>query len=235
MCEPISTTALILGIAQTGLGIASGIAGYQQAQANIDYQNAVAEQNYQFQLMQTSAQRNFEQMRYDQQEALIQQTRMLADKAYSDDIAQLNLRLMQEQEAAAQQRQQGVKQGLQARGEIAAAGRIGNTIDNLVADYYRQQATFDFNTSRNLAFTGAQIQEQKRGAAATYASRIGSQQAYIKQPVLDPLKPIPQAGPSAAPYVLGAVAQGVSGFSSAMTTFPKAKPTSFPNYSNTFR
>jgi hypothetical protein len=90
-------------------------------------------------------------------------------------------------------------------------------VDNLVADVYRQQAQFDFATSQNLAFTGDQIQQQKRGVAAQRGSRIASQQAYIKQPVLDPLEPIYQAKPSMAPFILqgaGAVLSGVStGFS----------------------
>lgn len=209
MCEPIT-----LGIISAGLAIGGSVASYQQAQADTRYRNAVAEQNYNYQVMQAQAARNFEQMRQSQQDALIAQTRLMADSAYADEIAQLNLRLMQEQEAAAQKKQQAAKEGLQARGEVAASGRYGNTIDNLIADYYRQQAQFDFATDRNLAFTTTQVQEQKRSSAATRGSRIASQQPYIQQPVLDPIKPIPQAAPSALPYIL----QGASGVASAATT-----------------
>ena len=209
MCEPIT-----LGIISAGLAIGGSVASYQQAQADTQYRNAVAEQNYNYQMMQAQAARSFEEMRQSQQDALIAQTRLLADSAYADEISQLNLRLMQEQEAAAQKKQEAAKQGLQARGEVAASGRYGNTIDNLIADYYRQQAQFDFASERNLAFTTAQVQEQKRSSAATRGSRIASQQPYIKQPVLDPMKPIYQSAPSALPYIL----QGASGAVGAAST-----------------
>jgi hypothetical protein len=144
-------------------------------------------------------------------QALMRQTRLLADNAYADEISQINLRLMQEQEASAQQKQKAAREGLQARGAVVAGGRIGNTIDALVADYQRQQAQFDYATERNLAFTTMQMQEAKRGSAATRGSRIASQQEYIKQEILDPLKPMKQAAPSATPFILqgaGAALQG---------------------------
>lgn len=220
MCEPVS---IAFGVLSAGLGIAQSVAGYQQAQDNVAYQNAVAEQNYQFSLMQTSAQRNFEQMRYDQQEAIIKQNDFFARQSYADDIAQLNLRLMQEQEAAAQAKQQAAKKGMEARGEVIAAGRQGMTVDNLIADYYRQQAAFDLVTDRNLAFTGTQIQQQKRGVAAELGTRLASQQPYIKQPTLDPLKPIPMAAPSAAPYILSGAGSVVAAASSAYSMGMKLK------------
>lgn len=220
MCDPVS---IGLGVLSAGLGVVQSVASYQQAQDQVAYQNAVAQQNYQFQQMQASAQRGFEQMRFNQQEALMQTTRFFADRAYEDEIAQLNLRLLQEQEAAAQQKQQTAKQGLQARGEVVAAGRVGNTIDNLIADYYRQQAQFDFATERNLAFTTAQVQEAKRGSAATRGSRIASQQPYIRQPVLDPLEPIQQAAPSAAPYIVGGISSAIGGVSTGFQTSAQIK------------
>ena len=213
MCDPV-ITPIVFGVVSAGLGIAGSAASYSQAKQNASYQNAVANSQYQYQQMQASATRNFEQMRYDQQEALMAQNRLLADQAYSDEISQLNLRLMQEQEAAAQSKQQAAKAGMQQRGEVQASGRLGNTVDNLIADYYRQQAQFDFATERNLAFTGAQIQEQKRGSAATRGSRLASQQPYIKQPVLDPMRPLPQPKPSSTPFFL----QGASSVLGAATS-----------------
>lgn len=239
MCDPTGGWLIGLSIVSAGLGVAQSVAGYQQAQANVAYENAVAEQNYQFSLMQTSSQRSFEQMREQQQEAMIQQNDFFARQSYANDIAQLNQRLMQEQEAAALAKQQTAKKGLEARGEIQAAGRIGNTVDNLIADYYRQQAAFDFVTDRNLGFAGTQIQMQKKGVAAELGSRLGSIQPYIKQPILDPLKPIPQAAPSALPYVLGGVGSVVGAASSALSAgvkspgtlgggnLPSASPSSF--------
>jgi len=214
MCEPIS-----ISVAAAGLGVAQAVGGYQQAQQATSYNNAVAEQQYQYQQQQASAGRNYEQLKYNQQQALMRQTRLLADSAYADEISQINLRLMQEQEASAQQKQKAAREGLQARGAVVAGGRVGNSIDALVADYQRQQAQFDYATERNLAFTTMQMQETKRGSAATRGSRIASQQEYIKQETLDPLKPMKQAAPSAMPFILqgaGAVLQGAAGVESAI-------------------
>jgi len=214
MCEPIS-----ISVAAAGLGVAQAVGGYQQAQQATSYNNAVAEQQYQYQQQQASAGRNYEQLKYNQQQALMRQTRLLADSAYADEISQINLRLMQEQEASAQQKQKAAREGLQARGAVVAGGRVGNSIDALVADYQRQQAQFDYATERNLAFTTMQMQETKRGSAATRGSRIASQQEYIKQETLDPLKPMKQAAPSAMPFILqgaGAVLQGAGGVESAI-------------------
>jgi hypothetical protein len=214
MCEP----TIILGAVGAALSIGGTVASYSQAKQDTAFANAQAQQAYQFQTMQVSAARNFEQMRADQQEALIQQNRMLAEKAYGDELSQLNLRLMQEQDAAAQRKQDANKQTMQARGEIQSSGRLGNTIDNLIADVYRQQAAFDFATDRNLAFAGTQTQQEKRGAAGRYASRLGSQQPYIKQPHLDPMKPMMRSNPSALPYLLQGASGAISGFTSGYQT-----------------
>jgi hypothetical protein len=158
-------------------------------------------------------------MRANQQEELMRINRLMADNAYANDIATLNSRLMQEQAAASQETQKGAIAGAKARGEIIASGRLGNTVDNLVADFRRQQAQFDYATSQNLAFTGTQVQLQKQGVAAERGSRIASQQPYIQQPVLDPLEPLYQKAPSMAPFLLqgaGAVLGGVqTGLSTA--------------------
>ena len=223
MCD----ATLAIGLISGGLGIAQSVAGYQQAQQQTAYSNAQAQQNFVFQQMQASAGRHFEQMRENQQNAVMEQNRFLADKAYQDEIGQLNLRLMQEQEAAAQKQQEASKQGMQLRGEVVASGRVGNTVDNLIADYYRQQAAFDYATQRNLAFPGMQTQQQKVSSAATRGSRIASQQPYIQQPILDPMAPIMQPEPSAMPYLLSGVSSAFSSGMSAYTASQKlnsAKP-----------
>jgi hypothetical protein len=215
MCDPVSIT---LGVLSAGLGIGQSIAGAQAAQDQVNFANAQAQQGFAYQQMQASSARNFEQMKANQQEEMMRINRMLADNSYSDEISQLNLRLQQEQAASSQEQQKGAIAGLKARGEIAASGRLGNTVDNLVADVYRQQAQFDFATSQNLAFTGDQIQQQKRGVAAQRGSRIASQQAYIKQPVLDPMEPMYQKSPSMLPFILQGAGAVVSGVSTGLST-----------------
>ena len=215
MCEPVSIT---LGIISAGLGIGQAVAGAQAAQQQVEFANAQARQGFQFQQMQASSTRNFEQMRANQQDELMRINRLMADNSYSDEIAQLNARLMQEQAATSQQQQQAATAGAKARGEVIASGRLGNTVDNLVADVYRQQAQYDYYSSQNLAFTGQQIQLEKRGAAAQRGSRIASQQAYIQQPVLDPQEPIYQSKPSMLPFILQGAGAVVSGVSTGMST-----------------
>lgn len=216
MCEPVSIT---LGILSAGLGIAQSVAGYQQAQENVAIANAQSEQNFRFQQMQASSARAFEQLKSQQQAAIMEQNRYLADQAYENDIGQLNLRLLQEQEAAAERARQAALSGQQGRGEIRATGRMGLTVDNLIADYYRQQAVFDYATERNLAFAQTQTQMEKMGVAARRGSRIASQQPYLEQPILDPLEPIYQAAPSATPYILSGIGAGIGGVQTGMSAF----------------
>lgn len=234
MCEPISIT---LGVLTAGLGIAQSVSSYQQAQQNTITANAQAEQSYRFQQMQASSARAYEQLKSQQQNAIMEQNRFLADNAYENDIAQLNLRLMQEQEAAAQKQREAALAAQRGTGEIRATGRLGLTVDNLIADYYRQQAAFDYATERNLAFATAQTQQQKMGAAAQRGSRIASQQPYLEQPVIDPLEPIYQAAPSATPYILQGAGAVIGGVQTGISTYraiekikanqpPKPKPAS---------
>ena len=218
MCDPV-IGSVIVGIATAGLGIGQAVTGAQAAQQQVAFANAQARQGFQFQMDTASAARNFEQLKASQQEGLMQINRLMADNAYANDIATLNARLSQETAAASQEAQKGAIAGAKARGEIVASGRLGNTVDNLVADFYRQQAQFDFATSQNLAFTGQQVQLQKRGVAAERGSRIASQQPYIKQPVLDPLEPIYQSRPSMTPFILQGAGAIMGGVQAGFTTY----------------
>ena len=226
MCPPAVIFAVAQGVVTAGLGIGQAVAGAQAAQQQVEFANAQARQGFQFQQMQASSTRNFEQMRANQQEEVMRINRLMADNAYANDIAALNARLMQETAAASQEAQKGSIAGAKARGEIIASGRLGNTVDNLVADFRRQQAQFDYATSQNLAFTGTQIQLQKRGVAAERGSRIASQQPYIEQPVLDPLEPIYQAKPSKLPFILQGAGAVVSGVTTGFSTY-KSLPDSW--------
>jgi hypothetical protein len=232
MCPmaPAVAFAVASGVLTAGLGIGQAVVGAQAAQQQASFANAQAQQGYQFNMMQASSARNYEQMKANQQEEFMRINRLMADNAYANDIAALNSRLMQEQAAASQEQQKGAIAGAKARGEVLASGRLGNTVDNLMADFYRQQAQYDFATSQNLAFTGTtDPATEARGRGRTWI-RIASQQAYIKQPVLDPLEPIYQAKPSMAPFILqgaGAVMSGVNtGFSNYKNSPLSWKPKS---------
>jgi len=172
----------------------------REQQRQYQYEMAVQQQNYEYQQAQINMQRMFEQQKADQQASVMELNAQLAGTAYGNDLRQLDVRLMQEEEAAAQQKIKASREMAQARAEVRASGRTGNTVDNLIADYYRQQAAFDYATNRNLAFAGVNTQDQKRGAQSTYAGRLASQQPYIKQPYVDAIKGQAYApGPGVAP------------------------------------
>jgi hypothetical protein len=212
-----------MGVVTAGLGIGQSIAGARAAQDQVNFANAQAQQQYAFQQNSAMVARGYEQLKANQQEEVKRITRLFADNAYGNDIAGFNSRYIQEQAASSQEQQKGAIAGLKARGEVLASGRLGNTPDNLIADFYRQQAQYDFATSQNLAFMGTQLQQQKVGAAAERGSRIASQQTYIKQPVLDPLEPLYQKAPSMTPFILQGLSAGMAGVTTGMSTAASMK------------
>jgi hypothetical protein len=215
MCGPIP---IIMGVVTAGLGIGQAVAGAQAAQDQVAFANAQAQQQYAFQQNSAMVARGYEDLKANQQEEVKRITRLFADNAFANDVAGFNSRFIQEQAASSQEQQKGAIAGLKARGEVLASGRLGNTPDNLIADFYRQQAQYDFATSQNLAFMGTQLQQQKVGAATERGSRIASAQTYIKQPVLDPLEPLYQKAPSSTPFILQGISAGMSGVTTGMST-----------------
>jgi len=163
---------------------------YQMAeqQRQYQYELAVNQQNFEYQQAQVDANRAFELQREQQQKSVMELNSELAGIAYGNDLRLLDLRFMQEEEAAAQSKLKAQKEIAQERAAVRASGRTGNVVDNLLADYSRQLAQFDYATNRNLAFASRDLQEQKRGSQATYAARKASEQPYIKQPYVDPIK-----------------------------------------------
>ena len=223
MCDPVS---IVLGVVSGGLQIMQQQAATRAQNAQIDFQNMQAEQEYQYSVLQTDANRTGEEQQRQLQEDLIAQNEYLANEAYESDIAQLNLQLMQEQEAAGQAKRGAALEAMEAKGEILAAGRFGNSIQNLIADARREQAVFDYATSQNLAFTGKQIQEQKRGSGIERASRIASQQPYLERTYLDPLKPM-KRGHVRGPGFVGLLSAGLGGATTGLSTASSIKDAGF--------
>ena len=214
MCEPVS---IVMGVMSAGLQIMQQQAATRAQNAQIEFQNMQAEQEFQYNTLQAQSARTGEAQQRQLQEDLIQQNEYLANEAYESDIAALNLQLMQERAAAGAEKRKTSLAALQAKGEIVATGRAGNSIQNLIADVQRQQAAYDYATDVNLAFTGKQIKEQKRGAGVERASRIASQQPYLERTILDPMKPI-KRGKVKGPGMLGVLNAGLSGVSTGFTT-----------------
>ena len=205
-----------MSVLSAGLSIMQQTAATRAQNAQIDFQNQVAEQEFQYNTLQAQSARTNQEQQRQLQEDVITQNFELANLAYESDIAALNLRLMQEDAAAGTEKRKTSLAALQAKGEIVAAGRVGNSIQNLIADVQRQQAAFDYATDMNLAFVGKQLQEQKRGAGVQRASRIASQQPYLKQTILDPMKPIKRQHVK-GPGMLGILNAGLSGAQAGFT------------------
>ena len=214
MCGPIP---IVMGVLSAGLSIMQQNAATRAQNAQIEFENQVAQQEYEYNTLQAQSSRTSEAQQKQLQDDVIAQNFDLANMAYESDIAALNLRLMQEQAATGAEKRKTSLAALQAKGEIVAAGRVGNSIQNLIADVQRQQAAFDYATDKNLAFTGKQLKEQKRGAGVERASRIASQQPYLERTILDPMKPI-KRGKVKGPGMLGVLNAGLSGAQAGFTT-----------------
>ena len=217
MCDPV-TASVVIGVMSGGLQIMQQQAATRAQNAQIEFQNLQAEQEFQYNTLQAQSARTGEAQQRQLQEDVIAQNLFLANEAYESDIAALNLRLMQEQAAAGAEKRKTSLAALQAKGEVVAAGRVGNSIQNLIADVQRQQAAFDYATDQNLAFSGQQIKEQKRGAGVERASRIASQQPYLERTILDPMKPI-KRGRVKGPGAIGVLSAGLSGASTGLSTY----------------
>jgi len=214
MCGPIP---IVMGVLSAGLSIMQQTAATRAQNAQIEFENQVAQQEYEYNTLQAQSSRTSEEQQKQLQDDVIAQNFDLANMAYESDITALNLRLMQEQAATGAEKRKTSLAALQAKGEIVAAGRVGNSIQNLIADVQRQQAAFDYATDKNLAFVGKQSQEQKRGAGINRASRIASQQPYLERTILDPMKPIKRSKVK-GPGMLGVLNAGLSGAQAGFTS-----------------
>ncbi len=85
-----------------------------------------------------------------------------AKESFRQQASTVNLRLQQEQEAATNAKIENAKRAAEARGTARAsagqAGVAGFSVDNLLADFYRQEAQYRSVTDTNLGY----VQEQSR-------------------------------------------------------------------------
>ena len=233
MCSVV--VPIVLGVAQAGLGIMQAQAAEQAARDQVAFNNMVAEQQFEYQQVQTAAARTTENQRKMMRDTEIQRNTELAQITRANQIAQINVRQLQEAEAASQKQTETAKQALRAAGAIRAQGRIGANVDLLLADVARQQAAFDYYTDRNLAFVNLELQERKKLAQGEYANRVANQTPYLKQTILDPFEKPKQSMPSSTPYmlqafgsVLGGVSTGLSAYSQMQGAGLFDKPKSVP-------
>ena len=89
MCEPVS---IIMGVMSAGLQIMQQQAATRAQNAQIEFQNMQAEQEFQYNTLQAQSARTGEAQQKQLQEDVIAQNFDLANMAYESDIAALNLR-----------------------------------------------------------------------------------------------------------------------------------------------
>jgi hypothetical protein len=196
MCEPISATAVAV---LSGLAIAastvSGIVGYvgQQRAAN-------QQQAYQDALVQQRNQQIIENQR-------------LAQEAYLQQSQQVNVRQQQEEEKAVQDTQSFQIEAMQARARARVAsgeaGVSGLSVDNLIADFYRQEDFYKQGIQRNVEFSRQQSQEDIKGLRSQTEGRYQTIQPYLPEPVVRPslLGTALQIGANAALQTSSAISQ----------------------------
>lgn len=196
MCEPISATAAAV---LSGLAIvastASGIVGYigqsQAASQQAAYQSALAQQRNQ----------------------QIAENQRLAQEAYLQQAHQVNLRQQQEEEKASQETQSAQIEAMQARARVRVAsgeaGVSGLSVDNLIADFYRQEDVYKQGIQRNVDFSRQQSQEDIKGLRAQAEGRYQAIQPYLPEPIARPsfLGTALQIGANAALQTSSAVSQ----------------------------
>lgn len=221
MCSVV--VPIVLGVAQAGLGIMQAAAAQQEARNQVAFANMVAEQQNEFDLLQTTAARTTENQREAMREEEIRRNTELAQVTRANQIAQINVRQLQEAEAASQKQTETAKRALQAAGQIRAQGRIGANVDLLLADVRRQQASYDYYTDRNLAFVNLELQERKKIAQGEYANRVANQTPYLKQTILDPFERPMRSMPSSTPYILQGASAVLGGVSTGLSAYTSMK------------
>lgn len=214
---------IILGVASAGLGIMSAAAAQQEARNQVAFQNMVAEQQNEADLLRTSAARTTENQRKQMRQTEIDRGTTLSLITRANQISQANLRIQQEREAGSQRQTETGKRALQAAGKIRAQGRIGANVDLLLADIARQQASYDHYDGRNLAFIGSELQARKKIFDGEHANRVANQTPYLKQTILDPYERPMRSMPSSTPYLLQGASAVLGGISTGLSTYSAMK------------
>ena len=188
MCPP----AVIVGVLSAGLG-------FMQHQQSVKAQNAAVEVNNQNAIARFNQEKlqsdanNFREKQQEMSTELANETsKYMAERAAEQEIAQINLQAARAQEEAAIKKREKKLEATAAKGEILATGKGGLNIYNLLADVDAQYGQFDWNTNRNLAFTGVQSDIDKRSANIRLASRKSTLNPYIKRVDYGPAAPILQ-------------------------------------------
>lgn len=167
MCEAMSATAMFW--TAMAMSAASAGANYmmqsEQADAQAAYQSRMAEEN----------------------NRAMMQNAQIANKNYVEQAAASNMELMQKQEAASVEMQNLQIERLQKAGTaLASSESAGVSFQNLMADFYRQEAKYRDAMRHNIEMDSVQNDIAIQGFRREAKNRGSSFQRYIPSPVSRP-------------------------------------------------
>ena len=208
MCAP----ALIIGVLAGGLGFVQHQMTVAAQNEAIETQNINADAQFKRDQLQVKANRFGQQQQFDSTQLANETSADLAARALEKEVQSINLLTAQAQEEAAIKKREKKLEVTRAKGEILATGKGGINIFNLLADVDSQYGQFDYAVNRNLAFTGAIADQDKRSANIRRASRLATLNPYIKQTYIDPIRPVdaPKIRSNTGLALLSAGLQGAS-------------------------
>lgn len=175
MCLPLLAVAAIVAIAASAATASMSIVGQRaQQKAQIDYQSKLMDANA-------------NQMR---------QNRDLATKAYLDQASAANTQLAETREAMAANNFDQSRSAMQARGAAIAsaseAGVYGVSLDNLLADFHRQEDMFHQRNEQNLLMK----QQATRAQVSAYSNEALARTQQVQPYQPGPVAPVDYVGPA---------------------------------------
>lgn len=220
MCEPVSSTALVLGGLSAGSTALGAIGQHQSASAAARAQNEAAVGNYKYQLKVRENNWERERERYTAQktqyQAQTQENQIAAQRAYASEQNRLNSIY---QSASFGQQDQLVKLA-QGSGVQAAAGRRGRSATRLDTDIVSQFGRNQAIMSESLL--GAQFAARTRTDAVNRElvsanNQAYSDVAYAPEVGVAPPTPVMRSGPSGLSLAAGLMGAAVDGASTYKT------------------
>lgn len=167
MCEAVSASTMFWSA--MAMSAASAGANYmmssEQAQAQASYQSKMAEEN----------------------NRAMMQNAQIANQNYVEQATAANMQQVQKQEATSQKMQDLQVERLQKMGTaVASSESAGLSFDNLMADFYRQEAKYRDSMKQNLEMDAVQNDISIQGMRREAKNRGSSFQRYIPSPVNNP-------------------------------------------------
>jgi len=227
MCEPITATAIVMGVGTAAAGGMQAIGQHQQQQAAVARSNAIAQQQYQRE-MQIAAARDQEKGRVYQAElkadtaaknayyAQLTANQAEANRALSSSSQKLN----EKRAGAAFDAQTKLANAIQAQGQVLASGKAGQSFLLQAMDSQRQlgfeqaqinQTLYDASAAAGVEREGVLLDQSSADVAAWNnlpAAPLSPEASFL------PVKPIKAQGPSG----LALAGNLVSGAASAYGT-----------------